>query len=199
VSAPSLDVPAVAGDANQSARVALVSRRSPLGRRLLAVAGVAAIIAGGTMVAAGLRGDPDRVAMQFGGDPFAVQSSWGDADLFGVPGSWVVPYGHGSIITMHVPWDGEQIADAWFDEDEPSLFIVDSVTQTADEVQLQLTMGNCRYFHERELDMFAGVHLVAADGDTTELLFDRPVIVHSPMLWGCPDRSVDRGDDRRTG
>ena len=194
MSAPSLDRPIVL----DAPAVAPVRRGSPMVRRLLAAAGVAAIVAGGVLMASGLAGEPERVAMDFGGDPFGVQSTWGDVDLFGVPGSWVVPYGHGSAITMHVPWDGDQITSAWFDLDEPSLFVVDAVVQTDDQVLLELTMDNCRYFHERELDMFTGVHLVDADGDATEVLFDRPVLVHSPMLWGCPDRTVDRGDDFRT-
>jgi len=70
-----------------------------------------------------------------------------------------------------------------------------TVTVTADLI-------NCRYFHEREQQTYDGATFggsVLGRDIETRVLFDRPVLVRSPMIVGCPDRKLNRQADDRTG
>ena len=62
-------------------------------------------------------------------------------------------------------------------------------------------LANCRYYHEREVQNYAGVELgfsVLGGSGTQTVTFDRPLMVHSPMIVGCPDRLLNRqGNDRK--
>lgn len=165
---------------------------SPTGRAWLAlvVAGVLTIVAGAAVLAATLRG-PAVVTPRFaGGDAMATE--WGNAEAWGRPGSWVLGYRDGSSMTMVVPWSGGPVEGARLGAGP-----VDLATITAAEVQdgeLVVTIGfdGCDYFHERELQVFPTMTVVTSDGGTTQVTFDRPLFVRSPMLWQCPDRRIDR-------
>lgn len=69
------------------------------------------------------------------------------------------------------------------------------------ELVVTAELANCRYFHERQVQTYSGVVLgvdVLGRGLTRTVAFDRPLLVHSPMIVGCPDRKLDRqADDRR--
>lgn len=60
---------------------------------------------------------------------------------------------------------------------------------------------NCRYYHERELQSYEAVtvrsRVAGIAPASTVLPLDLPVLVHSPMVVDCPDRTLDRGDDVR--
>jgi hypothetical protein len=66
------------------------------------------------------------------------------------------------------------------------------------EVTAQL--ANCKFFHEREVQTYPSVQLgvvVLGRTGTRAVPYDRPIMVHSPMIVGCPDRLLDRqGNDR---
>lgn len=61
-------------------------------------------------------------------------------------------------------------------------------------------LDNCRFSHEREVEVHDGVRVglrVLGRTATRVVPFDRPLLVHSPMIVGCPDRLLDRqGADR---
>jgi len=62
-------------------------------------------------------------------------------------------------------------------------------------------LGNCRYTHEREVEVREQLRLeLRVLGTTTvrEVPLDRPVLVHSPMIVGCPDRMLDRQANDRS-
>ena len=62
-------------------------------------------------------------------------------------------------------------------------------------------LGNCAYHHERQVQNVDGLQLdVEVLGRPTALQvpLDSPLLVHSPMIVGCPDRTLTRNDDRRT-
>ncbi|MBW3663760.1 MAG: hypothetical protein KY469_11725 [Actinobacteria bacterium] len=63
------------------------------------------------------------------------------------------------------------------------------------------TFDNCEYFHERNLEPHAsidiGYRMLGVPGNQ-RVEFDRDIVVKSPMIVGCPDRTLDREDDRRT-
>lgn len=62
-------------------------------------------------------------------------------------------------------------------------------------VELVGVLGNCRYYHEREMSTYADVRLrfdvLGRSGERTVAL-PRPMVVHSPMIVGCPDRKLNR-------
>lgn len=67
-------------------------------------------------------------------------------------------------------------------------------------VEVTAELANCEYFHEREIQNYAGVDVgfsVLGQEATRTVAFDRPIMVHSPMIVGCPDRLLNRqGNDR---
>jgi hypothetical protein len=68
-------------------------------------------------------------------------------------------------------------------------------------VQLTALLANCRFFHEREIQVYDAVRVefrsLGRYGVET-IRFDRPVLVRSPPLPSCPDRKLDRqANDRR--
>lgn len=70
-------------------------------------------------------------------------------------------------------------------------------------VVLRAVLGNCRYYHEREVRTYDGV-LVAFEArggkGTRHVPLVRPITVHSPMIVGCGDRKLDRSAvNRRDG
>ena len=68
------------------------------------------------------------------------------------------------------------------------------------EVTVRIALVNCRFFNERELQIYDGVRLgfTSLGRDATRVVpFDRPIHVKSPMLASCPDRKIDRSLNRR--
>ena len=69
------------------------------------------------------------------------------------------------------------------------------------EVQVTAELANCRFFHEREIQNYPAVALgftVLGRPGSRLVPFDRPLMVHAPMIVGCPDRKLDRQADNRT-
>lgn len=162
--------------------------------------GVAAVVAllaalAGSLLAPG----PQRVVPVFDEDVEVVDSAWGSPQRFGVAGSHIVPYRHDTDIELRVPWDGGAVVGAHLGDEPVHLLTVTGAVVEDDELVLTVHRDNCRYFHERAIDMFTGVDVTLAGGATTTVLFDRPLFVKSPMLASCPDRTLDRQDDTRSG
>lgn len=71
------------------------------------------------------------------------------------------------------------------------------------DVRVDAVLGNCRYYHEREVHTYDGVTVrFAGRGGkgSRHVAFVRPVVVHSPMIVGCPGRVLDREKvNRRDG
>lgn len=62
-------------------------------------------------------------------------------------------------------------------------------------------LTNCRYFHEREMQTLTGLQVglrVLGRPGSLAVPFDRPLLVKSPMIVGCPDRKLNRQADNRT-
>ncbi len=65
---------------------------------------------------------------------------------------------------------------------------------------LQLRFDNCEAYHEREAMLVEAVEVEARVLGRTvveRVALDRPLMARSPMLWQCPDRTLDRSDDVR--
>ena len=69
------------------------------------------------------------------------------------------------------------------------------------EAVATVRLDNCRFSHEREVETHDGLRVevrVLGVGSVRVVPFDRPLLVHSPMIVGCPDRKLDRqAADRR--
>ena len=63
------------------------------------------------------------------------------------------------------------------------------------EVTATAVLGNCRFTHEREVELHDALRVgfrVLGRTAVREVALDRPVLVHSPMIVGCPERKLDR-------
>lgn len=179
------------------ATAAAPAARAP-GRAWLALVlvGALAVVAGAAVLVASLRG-PTVVTPRFaGGD--AVATDWGNAEAWGRPGSWVLGYQDGTSMTMAVPWSGGPVTEARLGAGPVDLATITATEVVGDELVTSITFDGCAYFHERELQVFPTMTVVTPDGGTTQVTFDRPLFVRSPMLWQCPDRNIDRSANNRS-
>jgi hypothetical protein len=68
-------------------------------------------------------------------------------------------------------------------------------------IEVTAELANCRFFHEREIQNYAGFDLgvsLLGQSRTRYVEYDRPVMVHSPMIVGCPERQLNRQADNRS-
>lgn len=66
---------------------------------------------------------------------------------------------------------------------------------------VRLRFDNCEAYHEREAMVVDHVVVharVLGRAVTERVALDRPLMARSPMLWQCPDRTIERYDDRRS-
>jgi hypothetical protein len=171
---------------------------------LLAAATVAA-----TLVSVQLGG---TAAVQFGGDAQVVTLA-----AFGDRGSHILDYSHGHVVTLSFPLTNTgrlpltvravRLGDGPVSLLEPEHVVVGTKSLPARlapgesaSVVVTAREDNCRYFHEREIELFRAA-LVDIDvfgvDLTRRVAFDHDIVVHSPMIVGCPDRTLDRSDDVR--
>lgn len=169
---------------------------------LVAVAGLAWAAAPGAL----LRLSP--VSLTFGQDaPAAVVEGFG-----GPRGAYVVGYEHDAYLDV-----GVRVADASLVDVEvldvrpvlqetPLLVPVGGWTAAPDDPDRGTSgtwwvrFDNCESYHEREAMVLDRVEVEARVLGRTvveEVALDRPLMARSPMLWQCPDRTIERGDDRR--
>lgn len=69
------------------------------------------------------------------------------------------------------------------------------------DLVLRGTLGNCAYYHERQVQNVESVTVeaeVLGLAVTRVLPLDSPLLVHSPMIVDCPDRTLTRNDDARS-
>lgn len=63
------------------------------------------------------------------------------------------------------------------------------------DVEAVAVLANCRYSHEREMEIHDRLRIgfrVLGRSGKRQVRFDRPLLVHSPMIVGCPDRLLNR-------
>lgn len=132
---------------------------------------------------------------------------------FGAVGTFFLSYQHGGSVTVTVPVSNDgpvpvTVSDVHLDLPDYSLVEESSTTGLPLElppfadgsVELTLTYGNCRYYHERAVEEIdaarvAGTALGRSFERTVRL--HRPLAVHAQVILDCPDRTLVRGDDVR--
>lgn len=68
-------------------------------------------------------------------------------------------------------------------------------------VTVAAVLTNCRYYHERALEIFDGVTVgfrSLGRAGTRTAAYDRPILLKAPMLVGCPGRKLDRSAENRS-
>jgi hypothetical protein len=168
------------------------------------VAVASALVAG---LRAGARVDGGRLAFDAATDVVTL-------DGLGPSGAHVLVYHHGAQAALSFPIENRgplslRVTDVRLDTGRISMLIAgpaDSLSPltlaagASATLHVPVQLGNCRYFHERE------VELVPAALIDVELLgmtltrrveFDRPLAVRSPMIVDCPERTLARSDDTR--
>ena len=136
---------------------------------------------------------------------------------FGDEGSHVLLYRHGETVTFSLPLENHgavplTVTGVRLSDRAQSMLEVERVSVGADELPVRLAAGesaalrvtarygNCRYYHEREIESFPSAVVdvdVLGLGVTRTVAFDHPLVLHSPMIVDCPDRTLRRDDDVR--
>jgi len=135
---------------------------------------------------------------------------------YGARGTDVVDYRHGAEVALAVPLrntgryavtvtgvalDGGRHELLDQRDAAPARFAL--APGDARTVVLRVVLGNCRYYHEREVRSYDGVTVrfeTLGGKGTRHVRLLRPLVVHSPMIVGCPGRKLDRDAvNRRDG
>lgn len=145
----------------------------------------------------------------FGGSAPAVT-----LPTYGLNGTYVIGYEHGASARISLPLSnpgllpvtvssldlGGGVAPLLEVQDVRGLPVTLGPGESA-VVEVQAQLANCRFFHEREVQHYAGVRLgleVLGQETTRQVAFDRPLMVHSPMIVGCPERKINREENDRS-
>ncbi len=183
------------------------------GRRLLAVAGLlaAAVVLLGT---AGLNAAPGAVRIDPVQPVFTGTAPQVTLPTYGARGMHVIGYEHGatSVLTLPIRNAGllpMTVTSVALEGGVAPLLEVGDVTGlpmsvppgATRSVQVSATLANCKFFHEREVQNYPSIRLgftVLGRAGVRDVPFDRPLMVHSPMIVGCPDRLLDRQANDRS-
>lgn len=133
---------------------------------------------------------------------------------YGLQGMHVIGYEHGASAVLTLPIRNRGVLPLTVTSVDlgggvaPLLEVVDvrglplSVPPGATRsLEVRATLGNCRFFHEREVQNYASFRLgfsVLGQQGLRDVPYDRPLMVHSPMIVGCPDRLLDRQANDRS-
>ena len=176
-----------------------MSRRTAL----LVVAAASGLLGAGAVQAAPSTVGFATVAPAFAGDDVPVRT----LPSYGVRGMHVLGYVHDATTELTLPvrntgplpvtvtsLDLAGVAPLLALQEVRGLPLTLAPGETV-EVSATAVLANCRFTHERELEVHDGLRIgfrvLGADG-AREVPFDRPVMVHSPMIVGCPERQLDR-------
>lgn len=171
--------------------------------RALVAAGLAA-----ATVAGGVGAAPGTVAFapveaSFGGE-VPVQT----LPSYGVRGMQVVGYVHGATSRLRLPLrnDGPlpvTVTSVSLPTGVAPLLALREVRGLPvrlapgerQDLEAVAVLANCRFSHEREVETHDGLRIgfrVLGRPGARLVPFDRPLLVRSPMLVGCPDRLLNR-------
>lgn len=187
-------------------------RRRPRGRliALIVVVGLALGVVGLWAAAPGvlLRVAPVSLSFRDGAPASVVEGFNGPA------GAYVVGYEHDAYLDVDVAVANAGVVPIVVERVEldlqtaPLLVPAEAVAPgpvpagDTDTGSVRLRFDNCEAYHEREAMVVdhVRVHATVMGRTVTErVALDRPLMARSPMLWQCPDRTIERYDDRRSG
>lgn len=188
--------------------------RQPSQGRTRALVALLALGAVTLLSLAGFRAAQESVAFEpvtpvFGGTAPAVT-----LPTYGVKGMYVLGYEHGETARISLPIANDGPLPITVERIDlgggvAPLLVVRKVTGLPlslgpgqeGVVEVTAELANCRFFHEREVQNFASFEMdvsLLGQERTRTVEYDRPIMVHSPMLVGCPDRKLNREADDRS-
>lgn len=145
--------------------------------------------------------------------PSAVGAPYVTVPGYGLRGAHVLGYRDGAAVRLTLPvrndgWLPLTVTSVGLGGGPAPLLVQGSVEGLplrlrpgqAGAVTVTAVLTNCRYFHEREIQTYAAVELgyrALGRAGSRSVALDRPLLVKSPMLVGCPDRRLDRQADDR--
>jgi hypothetical protein len=146
--------------------------------------------------------------------PSAVGAPYVTVPEFGPRGSRILGYVHGASVRLTLPlhnsgWLPVTVTTVSLGGGPAPLLAVrgqEGLPLTlrpggSGEVTLTISMVNCRYYNEREMQTYdalqVGFRSLGRSGARL-VPFDRPILVKSPMIVTCPDRKLDRSANRRS-
>lgn len=142
------------------------------------------------------------------GAPAAVVEGFG-----GPRGAYVVGYEHDTSLDVDVVLHnagplGVSVQDVHLDVQAAPLLVPAGTTAPGDirpggqaVGSMRLRFDNCEAYHEREAMLVEVIEVEARVLGRTVVegvALDRPLMARAPMLWQCPDRTLDRSDDPRS-
>jgi hypothetical protein len=161
---------------------------------------------------------PSTVDVAAGRTAFAGEAVVVTVPEYGPRGTHVVDYRYGADLSITVPLrnDGALPVEVTSVATGAGVLPLLEVTSVEGlplslapgeqgEVVLRSVLTHCAYYHEREVQNVRDLVLAVDVGvgplsrpAGLVLPLDRPLLVHSPMIVGCPDRTIDRQADNRS-
>jgi hypothetical protein len=190
-----------------------VAAPAPPRRRSWLPTAVAAMLVVTGLAASVIVGAP-RAASFASTAPRAVGAPYVTVQEYGPRGAYVLGSVHGAQVRLTVPITNTgrlplTVTSVALGGGPAPLVAVRGVTGLpltlwpgrSGSVTLQAELTNCRYYHERAMQTFAGVTVrfrsLGRPGQR-RVAFDRPIMVKGPMLVGCPGRKLDRSAVNRS-
>lgn len=185
--------------------------RTKVPRRWLVLGGMASLLIGAYLLAPSLARFDADTPPRFSAAAAVTVPSYGER------GTQILAYAYGEQFTITVPIANRGVVPVTVTElrlTEKPRPLVETASVTVDGdrlpatlwpgetavVELRARFDNCRYYHEREMQTMPGAVVsghVLGRPVTAIAEFDRDLVVASPMIVGCPDRTLVRGDDIR--
>jgi hypothetical protein len=161
---------------------------------------------------------PSTAQLAAGTTRFAGTAGVATVPEYGLRGTHIVPYTGGADLAITVPVrnDGRlplTVTSAATGAGVLPLLELRSVEGLPlslapgeeGEVVLRAVLGNCAYYHEREVQNVDSLVLGADVGvgplsraTTLTVPLDSPILVKSPMIVKCPERKINRQADNRS-
>jgi hypothetical protein len=186
----------------------------PVTRRRRVLVAVLVLGAVALLVLAGLRAAAGATRFETGSPAFAGTAPAVTLPTYGRQGMYVVGYEHGATVRLTLPIRNAgllpvTVTSVALGGGAAPLLQTRAVAglplslgpgQTG-RLEVTAELGNCKFFHEREVQNYPGVDLgfsLLGQAGTLSVAFDRPILVHSPMIVDCPDRLLDREANDRS-
>jgi hypothetical protein len=173
-------------------------------RRLVGMVGLGAVLALLAWATAPTWGArfPSELSLRIGGEARSLTLS-----QFGARGSYVLDYVDGAEVAVDVPMHNDGVLGMTItgvhltDEPRPLLELIGMDGQmhvpAGGEalVSLRARLTNCAYYHEREVARYVSATVtyeVLGRRATRVVPLEHDLVVHAPMIVGCPNGKLDR-------
>jgi hypothetical protein len=147
--------------------------------------------------------------------PVATGAPYVTVPEYGVRGAYILGYEHGADVDLQLPITNTgrlplTVKSVALQAPLAPLLLVHDVSGLpltlgpgrSGTVTLRAELTNCRYYHERAMQVFHAVTVGYTSlwrAGERSVIFDRPIYLKGPMLVGCPGRKLDRSAVNKSG